>query len=42
MEDVFGQTTRIEFFDAESDPPLADELPSLPTCPRHRRPVELV
>ena len=26
MKDGFGQTTRIEFFDAESDPPLADEL----------------
>ena len=26
MEDGFGQTTRIEFFDVESDPPLADEL----------------
>ena len=26
MEDGFGQTTRIDFFDVESDPPLADEL----------------
>ena len=26
MEDGFGQTTRIDFFDVESGPPLADEL----------------
>ncbi len=26
MEDGFGQTTRIEFFDVEAGPPLADEL----------------
>ncbi len=26
MEDGFGQTTRIEFFDVEHDPPLRDEL----------------
>ena len=26
MEDGFGQTTRIDFFDVESDPPLSDEL----------------
>lgn len=26
MEDGFGQTTRIDFFDVETGPPLADEL----------------
>lgn len=26
MEDGFGQTTRIDFFDVESNPPLSDEL----------------
>ena len=42
MEDGFGQTTRIDFFDVETGPPLADELFRFTPPPGSRRRSERV